>query len=508
MECKQNRTSVKLNEKLKKKRYFLKKKSSFLGTALAVSSVVTPALSQTVQAAEDDQPQNSNEQANGSNLEHVTTNQLILGKQAFRSVNTAAFLEEIGPIAQSIAQNNDLYASVMIAQAILESGWGQSALSMAPNYNLFGIKGSYQGASVMMPTKEYIKGKWINVQAAFRKYPSYAESLQDNANVLRNTSLKQGIYYYAGAWKSNTNSYKDATKWLTGRYATDPGYAGKLNRLIETYRLTQYDTPSNGGGNIIDTSTGGGSSTGSETITNGATYTVKAGDTLYRIALNHNISVTQLKSWNHLNGDMIRVGQKLIVGESTQVAPTPAPAQNTDNSSTASNGNYTVKSGDTLYRIAKNHRVSVANIKSWNGLKSDLIYVGQRLVIKGQASTGDQVVNPTTPASTDETVANSTTHTVKSGDTIYGIAKKYQVNINDLKSWNGLKSDLIYIGQRLTIKKAGADNSAVTAVKYRVAKGDTLYRIAKKHHMKVSQLKAINKLDSNMIFAGQTLRLK
>lgn len=152
------------------------------------------------------------------------------------------FINQVAPSAQSLAGANDMYASVMIAQAIVESGWGKSTLSSAPNYNLFGIKGNYNGQSVTMPTQEYLNGQWVTVNAQFRKYPSYKESLQDNVNIIRNTSFSPGVYYYAGAWKSNTKSYQDATAYLTGRYATAPNYASTLNNVIETYQLTKYDS--------------------------------------------------------------------------------------------------------------------------------------------------------------------------------------------------------------------------------------------------------------------------
>lgn len=152
------------------------------------------------------------------------------------------FIDSIASSARTLANANDLYASVMIAQAIVESGWGNSALASAPNYNLFGIKGSYNGQSVTFPTSEYVNGQWITVNAAFRKYPSYKESLEDNVHILKTTSFQPGVYYYSGAWKSNTKSYKDATAWLTGRYATAPNYAEILNNVIETYNLTQYDS--------------------------------------------------------------------------------------------------------------------------------------------------------------------------------------------------------------------------------------------------------------------------
>ena len=170
------------------------------------------------------------------------------------------FINQIAPHAQSVANANDLYASVMMAQAILESAWGQSTLAQAPNYNLFGIKGSYNGQTVYMNTLEFLNGQWVTKNEPFRRYPSFAESFMDNARTLRNVSFQSGVYYYAGAWKSNTTSYRDATAWLTGRYATDPNYATSLNRVIETYGLTQYDTPSNGTpstvvGNVITTGT-------------------------------------------------------------------------------------------------------------------------------------------------------------------------------------------------------------------------------------------------------------
>lgn len=157
-----------------------------------------------------------------------------------------AFIDQIGWSASEVAASNDLYASVMIAQALLESAYGTSGLASAPNYNLFGVKGSYNGQVVYMATKEYVNGQWVTMNEPFRKYSSYWESFQDHANVLRSTSFSTGDYHYAGVWKSNTTSFYDATAYLTGRYATDPNYGAKLNSLINTYNLTRFDTPSTG----------------------------------------------------------------------------------------------------------------------------------------------------------------------------------------------------------------------------------------------------------------------
>ena len=160
---------------------------------------------------------------------------------------TEAFISQIGESARQLGQENDLYASVMIAQAILESGSGQSGLSSYPHYNLFGIKGSYAGQSAVMQTWEDDgNGNAYTINDAFRSYPSYYESLQDYVAV-----LKQG--HFAGAWKSNTTSYQDATAALTGVYATDTSYNTKLNYIIEKYDLTRFDSPlyESGAGYIV-----------------------------------------------------------------------------------------------------------------------------------------------------------------------------------------------------------------------------------------------------------------
>lgn len=158
-----------------------------------------------------------------------------------RNQSTGEFVEEIGELAREIGQKNDLYASVMIAQAILESGSGNSSLARTPNFNLFGIKGSYKGESVEMATLEDdSSGGLYTVNAKFRKYPSYKESLEDYA-MLMSGGVSGKSTFYQGAWKSKTSDYKEATKYLTGRYASDTRYHEKLNGLIETYDLTQYD---------------------------------------------------------------------------------------------------------------------------------------------------------------------------------------------------------------------------------------------------------------------------
>lgn len=151
------------------------------------------------------------------------------------------FIRKIGESARKIGKEKDLYASVMIAQAILESASGQSQLAQAPNYNLFGIKGSHNGKSVSMATQEdFGNGTLYATQSGFRVYENYEDCFTDYATLLKE-GLTGDSNYYSGVWKSNAGTYQEATKFLTGRYATDTQYDQKLNGLIETYDLSYYD---------------------------------------------------------------------------------------------------------------------------------------------------------------------------------------------------------------------------------------------------------------------------
>lgn len=168
---------------------------------------------------------------------HSDTKQkeMKVSAETMTSGHTQLFINQIAGTASQIAQANDLYASVMIAQAVLESNSGQSGLSAAPNNNFFGIKGAYNGSSVTMTTWEDDgNGNAYEIDQAFRSYPSIADSLSDYAALLSSPT-------YAGVRQSNTLSYQDATAALTGLYATDTSYNVKLNSIIQAYGLTAYD---------------------------------------------------------------------------------------------------------------------------------------------------------------------------------------------------------------------------------------------------------------------------
>lgn len=167
-------------------------------------------------------------------------NSAYVARHYSEDLTTEKFISLVGESARTIAAENDLYASVMIAQAILESASGNSTLAQAPNNNLFGIKGTYHGNSVQLPTREDDgTGATYTIMSDFRQYETVDESLSDYADLLSNSMGD----FYAGARKSNSDSFVDACDFLVGRYATDIFYSEKLQDLIETYDLTRFDVP-------------------------------------------------------------------------------------------------------------------------------------------------------------------------------------------------------------------------------------------------------------------------
>ena len=176
------------------------------------------------------------------------TNNLIAASPARADQVSAAtatettFLNTATRQAQKVAKKYGLYPSVMIAQAIVESNWGQSGLAVNAN-NLFGMKAddSWPGGTYSAKTREEDKnGKSYYITAKFRKYNTYQESFDDNGKKLR-LGVSWQPDRYQGAWLENASSYADATKALTGTYATANNYNTILNSRITAYNLTQYD---------------------------------------------------------------------------------------------------------------------------------------------------------------------------------------------------------------------------------------------------------------------------
>ncbi|WP_051059377.1 C40 family peptidase [Bhargavaea cecembensis] len=184
-------------------------------------------------------------------------------------------------------------------------------------------------------------------------------------------------------------------------------------------------------------------------------YAVQSGDSLWKIATQHQVTVTQLKSWNQLTTDVIYPGQKLLIElpETGQSQNKPAPVSSSSASVRAGNGIYTVKSGDSLSKIAAIHKTTVSRLKEQNGLTGDLIFVGQKLKLAGSATVTAKPQTSAKPAQqpASQQSAPSGSYIVKSGDTLGAISIKYGISVDQLMKWNGLTSHLIHVGQKLTV---------------------------------------------------------
>lgn len=490
-----------------------------------------------------------------STFKTATTNQATLQKTqtilstslakstSSYSSNVQSFLNTIGQAARQVAASRGIYASVMIAQAALESGWGGSYLSTAAN-NYFGIKWNGSGAYISLSTQEYYSGAYHTVTARFQRYSSAQESLNAYATLICNNFPK--------STKANASSYavaaQNLSKGVYGSYATDPSYASKLITMIKTYNLTQYDSSTSSAA-TIPTSYTNTTNTASTTVKATGTYKVVSGDTLWKIATKYGISVATLKALNNLSTDTIYVGQTLkVAGTSssasqsktmtqTKTSATTTKAATTTSTATSSN-TYTVKSGDSLWAIATKYGCSVNNLKSWNNLSSNTIHPGQKLIIKKATSTVQKQAQTTTAKKTQTKAAAKTTnsktnstYTVKSGDSLWKIATNHNMSVATLKSLNHLTSDLIFVGQKLTLNtavKAQTTTAKTTVVKtsaakktstkttttttssssYTVKSGDSLWAIANKYGLTVAKLKQLNGLSSNTIYVGQKLKVQ
>ena len=201
-------------------------------------------------------------------------------------------------------------------------------------------------------------------------------------------------------------------------------------------------------------------------------YVVKSGDSLWSIANRYGITVDQLKSANGLTSNLLQVGQVLTI-----------PKQSTEPPS-ESNNIYTVKAGDSLWSIANRYGTTVSILKQLNGLSSDSLSIGQKLYLPIQDDGEDSV---------------DATYIVKSGDSLYTIAMKFNTTVNDLMALNHLKTSLLSIGQVLKIPDGSMGSI------YIVKSGDSLWSIANRYGTTVASIKQKNELTSDNLSIGQIL---
>ena len=202
-------------------------------------------------------------------------------------------------------------------------------------------------------------------------------------------------------------------------------------------------------------------------------YTVKSGDSLYKIANNFNVTVDEIINLNNLDSTLLQLNQQLLIPKTTETET----------------GIYVVQPGDTLYQLALKYGLTVDELKKANNLNTNVLNIGQELYIPGLKS--EDII--------EEPVSDEITYIVQKGDSLWSIAKKYNITVNELKEYNNLNNNMLSVGQKLLIPQT--ENYAT----YTVQSGDSLYKIADQFNTTVDKLKSVNNLSNNLLSVGQLL---
>lgn len=208
------------------------------------------------------------------------------------------------------------------------------------------------------------------------------------------------------------------------------------------------------------------------------TYTVQEGDTLYGVSKQFGVSIENLRNENNLTSNVLSPGQVLKI-----------PSSN-------STFSYTVKQGDNLYEIAKAYNTTVNEIMRINNLASNALSIGQNLLI------------PLTNQNTKSTQNEYIIYTIKQGDNLYEIAKAYNTTVDEIMRINNLTSNALSINQQLKIPIQPTLESNINYISYIVRSGDSLYSIAKEFGMTVNELIQLNHLTNTSLSIGQILKVK
>jgi len=249
-------------------------------------------------------------------------------------------------------------------------------------------------------------------------------------------------------------------------------------------------------------------------------YRVKSGDNLIDLSDLFQVRVSDIRNWNNLPyTSTIHVGQQLNFyvpkdkkEEFAKIDSYSKSAKLRRIYSTSGEEwlEHRIRRGETLGSIAYKYGTSVSKLKKWNGLRNSRIYKGKKLLIYTGSNPNAIAVNSKVTKS--DVKSKQITYKVKKGDTLSEIAEKYRVSSSSIRKWNRLKSNNIVVGRSLKIYsnvKSASNQSYAKGenIYYRVKKGDTIGKIALKNKVKIADIKNLNNLKSNTIYPGQKLKI-
>ena len=157
---------------------------------------------------------------------------------------------------------------------------------------------------------------------------------------------------------------------------------------------------------------------------------------------------------------------------------------------------YTVKSGDSLWSIARRYNITVDKLKELNNLNSNLLKIGQKLIIS------EDIEEP-------NNIEDYIIYRVKRGDTLYNIANSYNISVDELKSYNNLTNNILSINQeiKIPIKNIEEEQQNTEFTEYIVKRGDSLYSISRTYGIPVDEIMKFNNLNTNLLSIGQIIRI-
>lgn len=241
-------------------------------------------------------------------------------------------------------------------------------------------------------------------------------------------------------------------------------------------------------------------------------HQVQSGETLYSVARRYDLTVADLREWNDLQSDELRIGQQLAIRP-------PSSDETTE---------HVVQAGETLFSISRQYNVTLAELEEWNRLDSNVLTPGQRLQIYSPQTTEpptqeSPVIETDEPVRVDRSLLEgaaatqiNTYYTVRSGDNLGRIAREHEMSVRELQELNDLSGDMIRVGQRLIVRQESqtpihqdASSAAVSQgrfTRHRVSGGDSLARLLEQYRMSRTELQSLNPgMDLDRIRQGQQL---
>ncbi len=228
-------------------------------------------------------------------------------------------------------------------------------------------------------------------------------------------------------------------------------------------------------------------------------HVVQQGETLFSISREYAITVGELRAWNNLTSDNLQPGQVLRLippaGEGRII--------------------HRVSPGESLFAISRRYNVTIPEIQQWNNLSGTSLNAGQELIIYQLDGTGGEDLPPTADqieqmdeqerrsvVRQTEEPGGSGTYTVRSGDTLYQIARQHDMSITELRQLNNIQGDILRVGQRLTVRRIqtppsvaeGAEDSTPQGkfAVYRLRSGENTRTVLSRFKMSMGELEALN----------------